>query len=62
MIWGDQDRTYVWPQTGQLWRTIPRTSVAVFPDFAHAVHLEKPEAFNRTVLDFLSKDLASLGG
>jgi len=55
VIWGDRDRTYAWPQTEQLWQTIPRTSLAVLPDCAHAVHLEKPDAFNRTVIDFLTK-------
>ena len=55
VIWGDRDRTYAWPQTEQLWQTVPRTSLAVFPDCAHAVHLEKPDAFNRTLIDFLTK-------
>lgn len=55
VIWGDRDRTYAWPQTEKLWQTVPRTSLAVFPDCAHAVHLEKSDAFNRTLVDFLTK-------
>lgn len=54
VIWGDGDRTYQWPQIQLLWNTIRHASLAVVPDCAHAVHLEKPEIFNRLVLDFLN--------
>jgi len=53
VIWGDQDRTYAWHQTQQLWRGIDRAQLAVIPGCAHAVHLEKPAIFNRIVGDFL---------
>ena len=54
VIWGDQDRTYRWPQIEILWRTIPVSRLAVIPDCAHAVHLEKPHIFNGIIDDFLS--------
>lgn len=53
VIWGDRDRTYPWSQIKRLWREIPQTSLAVVPGCAHAVHLEKPQIFNRLLLDFL---------
>lgn len=54
IIWGDQDRTYAWPQTEQLWHTIPHANLAVIPGCAHAPHLEKPQLFNDVLNDFLS--------
>ena len=53
VIWGDQDRTYSWEQTAQLWRSIDNSSLAVIPDCAHAAHLEKPAMFNNILADFL---------
>ncbi|MBW4710428.1 alpha/beta hydrolase [Roseobacter sp. YSTF-M11] len=54
VLWGDQDRTYLWRQIERLWRSIPSTSLAVIPGCAHAVHMEKPDLFNRIVADFLT--------
>ena len=54
IIWGDQDRTYTWEQIERLWTKIPRTRLAVVPNCAHAVHLEKPDFFNALLLDFLT--------
>ena len=34
-------------------RAMPRARLVVVPDAGHTVHLEQPEAFQRTVLDFL---------
>lgn len=53
IVWGEADRTYGWPQIEQLWRNVPRASLAVVPGCAHAVHLEKPEIFNALLADFL---------
>ncbi|MCP4932973.1 MAG: alpha/beta hydrolase [bacterium] len=53
VLWGDNDRTYSWPQIEQLWRTIPNAALAVVPDCAHAVHFEKPTIFNALLDDFL---------
>ncbi|MGC1487130.1 MAG: alpha/beta hydrolase [Albidovulum sp.] len=57
VVWGDRDRTYNWSQTQQLWHSISGASLAVIPDCAHAVHLEKPELFNKVLEDFLSPEV-----
>lgn len=54
VIWGDNDRTYPWSQTKQLWQSIPGASLAVVPECAHAIHLEKPLLFNEIIKNFLS--------
>lgn len=54
VLWGDRDRTYPWSQTEQLWSSISGASLAVIPDCAHAVHLEKPQLFNAVLADFLA--------
>lgn len=53
IVWGDQDRSYKWPQIESLWRGIAGASLAVLPRCAHALHLEQPALFHRLVLDFL---------
>ena len=55
IIWGDHDRTYGWPQIERLWTTIPQSRLAVLPDCAHAVHLERPALFNGLVREFLDR-------
>lgn len=61
VIWGDQDRTYPWAQTEQLWRSIPDTNLAVLPGCAHAAHLEKPTLFAQCISDFLERPLVRVG-
>ncbi len=53
ILWGDCDRTYSWAQIETLWRKIPNSNLAVAPRCAHAVHMEKPDLFNRLIDDFL---------
>lgn len=53
VLWGEADRTYPWPQVETLWKTIPRTHLAVLPNCAHAVHLERSDVFNTLLNDFL---------
>ena len=53
ILWGDKDRTYLWPQIKELWKNIKDSNLSVIPGCAHAVHLEKPEIFNKIVKDFL---------
>lgn len=55
VIWGDGDRTYPWQQTQLLWHDIPHARLAVVPNCAHAVHLERADVFNLIVADFLSR-------
>lgn len=54
VLWGDRDRTYAWPQIEALWTRIPDTQLAVLPNCAHAVHLEKPELFTAILAEFLT--------
>lgn len=39
----------------ELARCLPRAEVCVIPDAGHAAHLEQPEAFQRTVHEFLRR-------
>jgi pimeloyl-ACP methyl ester carboxylesterase len=55
LIWGDRDRTYPWSQIETLWTSIPKTSLSVIPNCAHAVHLENPEGFNHVLLTYLGR-------
>ncbi|MCO4825814.1 MAG: alpha/beta fold hydrolase [Amylibacter sp.] len=55
VIWGDNDRTYKWQQIQLIWNSISLVNLAVVPECAHAVHLEKPLIFNRLILDFLNQ-------
>ena len=53
VILGDEDDPGV---EGSLFmkRTIPRCGLDIFPRSGHAVNLEEPERFNRTVQDFIA--------
>ena len=53
ILWGDGDRTYLWPQIEILWERIRSSNLSVIAGCAHAAHLEKPEIFNKIVKDFL---------
>ena len=53
VLWGDQDRTYAWPQVEQLWKSIRNSSLAVVPQSAHAVHAEHASIFNDILEIFL---------
>ncbi|MGY6410961.1 MAG: alpha/beta fold hydrolase [Alkalilacustris sp.] len=55
IIWGDRDRSYLWPQVQSLWQGIAGAELAVVPAASHAVHLEKPQIFNALLLDFLDE-------
>ncbi len=56
IIWGDQDRSYRWPQVASLWAGIADAELAVIPGASHAAHLEKPALFNALLRDFTSAD------
>jgi pimeloyl-ACP methyl ester carboxylesterase len=50
---GDEDEPCLDPALF-LKRTIATSGLAVFPQSGHAINLEEPDLFNRTVLDFLT--------
>ena len=53
VLWGSRDRSYDWSQPEALWRGIAKADLAVVPNCAHNVHLEKPLLFNKLLADFL---------
>lgn len=53
IIWGDRDRSYLWPQVAALWQGIAGAELGVVPDASHAAHLEKPDIFDAMLRDFL---------
>lgn len=55
ILWGESDRTYGWSQIETLWRCIPRSSLAVLPSCAHALHLERSELFCTLLVEFLAR-------
>ena len=50
---GDEDEPCIEPAIFMK-RHIPIAGLAVFPQSGHAINLEEPDLFNRTVLDFLT--------
>jgi 2-hydroxy-6-oxonona-2,4-dienedioate hydrolase len=54
VLWGEGDRSYGWPQIEMLWRGIPRASLAVLPNCAHALHLERTALFCILLIEFLA--------
>ena len=56
IIWGDQDKSYNLTQVKTLEKNIPNSSLVIFEECAHNVHLEKIEEFNRTVLNFINNE------
>ena len=55
IVVGDDDIVTL-EHTVDLYRAVPNAELAVVPGTSHAVVLEKPAVFNRTVLDFLELD------
>lgn len=54
LVWGAQDRT-VPPAAGEKARALlPGSRLALLEDAAHTAYYERPDAFNRILLDFLA--------
>ena len=53
VIIGDEDEPCVEPAVFMK-RNIPKSGLSVLPQSGHAINLEEPDLFNRTVLDFLT--------
>ena len=53
IIWGDKDISYNFEQVETLKKNIPNSNLIIFEGCSHNVHLEEPEKFNNTVVDFL---------
>ncbi len=54
IVWGDKDKSYNLEQIKTLEKNIPNSSLIVFNNCAHNVHLEEPEKFNNTIKHFLT--------
>jgi 3-oxoadipate enol-lactonase len=52
-IVGDEDVPDIQTSAELLQRSIPTAKIVNFPDTAHMVNMERPEEFNRVVLEFL---------
>jgi pimeloyl-ACP methyl ester carboxylesterase len=52
---GDHDEVIVLDQIQEMAKLIPNAQLAIFPDTSHFALWQDPEAFNKTLLDFLSK-------
>ena len=55
VIVGDKDRSTKVSDSIVLWEGLPDAQLAVLPNCAHGAHMEKPDAFNRHLIDFLSE-------
>ena len=55
IIWGDGDKSYNYKQIQTLKGNISNSSLVIFKECAHNIHLEKIEEFNRTIQNFLNK-------
>jgi pimeloyl-ACP methyl ester carboxylesterase len=55
LIAGDLDQPYIVGSMERLAATIPDAEMAVIPGTAHLPSMERPDEFNRAVLDFLSR-------
>ena len=53
IIWGDQDKSYNLEQIQTLENNIENSTLIIFKNCAHNVHLEQPSQFNKTIKDFL---------
>ena len=54
ILWGDQDRSYKIDQIQTLKKNISNSSLFIFKDCAHNVHLEKVDEFNNKIQEFLN--------
>ena len=54
IIAGDKDMPYILDASEVLHRTVPGAQKIILPDVAHMLNMEKPDAFNKVILDFLA--------
>ena len=56
IVWGDQDKSYNIKQIEILKKNILNSSLIIFKDCSHNVHLEKVDEFNNKIQEFLNKN------
>ena len=55
IVWGDQDKSYKKKEIELLKKNILNSSLVIFKECAHNVHLEKVDEFNNKIQEFLNK-------
>jgi len=56
LVWGDQDRVFSLDEYGKpLKESLPRAKLLVVKQAGHGVYFDKPDEFNKLLLDFLSE-------
>ena len=55
IVWGDQDKSYKKKEIELLKKNILNSSLVIFKECAHNVHLEKVDEFNDKIQEFLNK-------
>ena len=55
IIWGEKDKSYNYKQIQTLKENISNSSLVIFKECAHNIHLENIEEFIKTVQNFLNK-------
>ena len=53
VIVGDRDRSTRPAESVEIWQLVAGSQLCVIPNAAHGLHMEKPDLFNRVVLDFV---------
>ena len=56
IIWGDQDKAYNYNQVETLNNNIPDSELRILEGCSHNTHLERPDEFNKIVVEFLGGD------
>ncbi len=59
LVWGSEDILVPVEDAEEFERLIPNTRTRVLPDTGHCPMLERPEAFNAMLMEFLGEDAAS---
>jgi pimeloyl-ACP methyl ester carboxylesterase len=54
IFWGDKDSIFHREDEDILLKTIPHSTLKVFPDTGHALHWEQPERFTQDLLAFIA--------
>ena len=55
VVWGEEDLVIPPVKAEDVQRALPGSTIHVLPECGHWPHMEKPEDFNRILIDFLSQ-------
>lgn len=62
LVWGERDRVFPFDEYGKpLKETLPHAKLAIVKQAGHGVYLDKPDEFNKLLLDFISEVMLSPG-